>query len=68
MPPDHPNANPENKPRWFHLIGIQSSKNHARDFKHGKLAVFVVAGIVFVTLFVLTVYTVVRVVLQQATH
>jgi hypothetical protein len=47
-------------------VGIQSSKNHARDFKHGKLPVFVAAGIIFVAVFIAMVYAAVSLVLQQA--
>lgn len=47
-------------------IGIQSSKNHERDFKHGKLRNFIIAGIVFTIVFVATVFTVVSTVLKGA--
>ena len=46
-------------------IGIQSSKNRERDFKHGKTSTFVIAGIIFVALFITTVFTVVKLVLKQ---
>lgn len=47
-------------------IGIQSSKNQQRDFKHGKARVFIISGIIFTLLFIGTVFTVVRLVLKQA--
>lgn len=47
-------------------MGIQSSKNQERDFKHGKARIFIIAGIVFTLLFILTVFTVVKLVLSQA--
>ncbi len=47
-------------------IGIQSSKNQQRDFKHGKARVFIISGIIFTLLFIGTVFTVVRLVLRQA--
>lgn len=47
-------------------VGIQSSRNHARDFKHGKLPVFIAAGVIFVAVFILMVYTAVSLVLQPA--
>jgi uncharacterized membrane protein len=47
-------------------IGIQSNKNRERDFKHGKLHIFVISGVIFVALFIFSVYSVVRLVLRQA--
>ena len=47
-------------------FGVQSGKNRERDFKEGKLATFVVAGIVFTALFVASVYLIVSVVLENA--
>ncbi len=46
-------------------FGVQSSKNQQRDFKHGKARVFIIAGIVFTLLFIVTVFSVVRLVLTQ---
>ena len=34
-------------------FGVQSGKNRARDFSHGKPSHFIVLGILFTTLFVL---------------
>ena len=47
-------------------FGVQSSKNRARDFKHGKARVFIICGIIFTLLFMGTVFTVVKMVLKQA--
>lgn len=47
-------------------LGIQSSKNRERDFKHGRAGIFIAAGIVFTLLFIGTVITVVRLVLENA--
>lgn len=44
-------------------IGVQSSKNRQRDFAHGRPLAFIVAGILFTVLFILTVVTVVHLVL-----
>jgi hypothetical protein len=44
-------------------IGVQSSKNRQRDFTHGRPLAFIVAGILFTVLFILTVVTVVHLVL-----
>jgi hypothetical protein len=49
-------------------FGVQSSKNHERDFKHGKARVFIIAGITFTLLFIATVFSVVRMVLAQTGH
>jgi hypothetical protein len=47
-------------------LGVQSSKNRERDFKHGKFGVFLAAGITFTLLFIATVFTVVQLVLKNA--
>lgn len=47
-------------------FGVQSSKNQQRDFKHGKARIFITAGIVFTLLFIATVFTLVRIVLNRA--
>jgi hypothetical protein len=47
-------------------FGVQSGKNRERDFKEGRLATFVAAGIVFTALFVASVYLVVSLVLENA--
>ena len=44
-------------------IGVQTNANRERDFKHGNIKTFVVAGIVFTVLFISTVITVVNIVL-----
>ena len=47
-------------------LGVQSSKNRERDFKQGRIGVFITAGIVFTLLLVGTVIAVVRVVINSA--
>ena len=47
-------------------FGVQSNANRQRDFKHGKARNFIIAGVVFTALFVLTLVLVVRLVLRQA--
>jgi hypothetical protein len=47
-------------------LGVQNSKNRERDFKQGRLRVFVVAGIIFTLLFIGTVAMVVQLVLRSA--
>ena len=41
-------------------FGVQSSKNRDRDFAHGQPLQFIVAGIVFTTLFVISIIALVR--------
>lgn len=45
-------------------LGVQSSKNRERDFKQGRIGVFIAAGVIFTLLFVATVVTVVQLVLK----
>ena len=47
-------------------LGVQSSKNRERDFKQGKVGVFVAAGIIFTLFFIGLVFTIVQVVLKSA--
>lgn len=47
-------------------LGVQSSKNRERDFKQGRVGVFLAAGIIFTLLFIGTVFTVVQLVLRGA--
>lgn len=64
----------EKKPSLLHIVGsvfaaafgVQSSKNQERDFKHGKARIFIISGIVFTLLFMLTVFSLVRLVLAQS--
>jgi hypothetical protein len=47
-------------------LGVQSSKNRERDFKQGRLGVFIAAGIIFTLLFIGSVFTVVQLVLKSS--
>lgn len=47
-------------------LGVQSSKNRERDFKQGRIGVFIAAGIVFTLLFIATVAFVVQMVVKSA--
>ncbi len=47
-------------------IGVQSDKNRERDFKHGNVKTYVIAGVIFGVLFVATIITIVQVVLKSA--
>jgi hypothetical protein len=44
-------------------LGVQSSRNRERDFRHGRALTFIVAGIVFTALFIGGVLAVVKLVL-----
>ena len=48
---------------WF---GVQSKANRERDFEHGKFHHFVIGGIVFAVLFVLSIVGLVKVVMHFA--
>ena len=47
-------------------LGVQSSKNRERDFKQGRVGVFIAAGVVFTLLFIGSVVFVVQMVLKGA--
>ena len=46
------------------FFGVQSEKNRARDFTHGKPAHFIIIGIVLTLVFVLVIWGVVKIVLS----
>ena len=46
--------------------GIQTRANHERDFSQGKASSFILAGAVFLIVFVLLIYGVVQLVLKLA--
>lgn len=48
------------------FFGVQSRKNRERDFTHGNARRFVVLGLVFTLLFVLTVAGIVKLVMRNA--
>ncbi|MCU1717015.1 DUF2970 domain-containing protein [Pseudomonas sp. 5P_3.1_Bac2] len=47
-------------------LGVQSGKNRARDFSRGKPSHFIILGVLFTTVFVLVIFTVVQIVLHLA--
>lgn len=47
-------------------FGVQSRSNQERDFKHGNIWVFIVAGIIFTLVFISVVYLIVQGVLANA--
>lgn len=62
------------KPSWRQVaasalaaaFGVQNDKNRERDFKHGQIKTFIIAGIVFTTTFVLILVFVVSQVVKHA--
>jgi hypothetical protein len=48
------------------LIGVQKSKNHERDFKHGKPSQYIIVGLVAVAIFITIIITIVRFALSMA--
>ncbi|MHC8372327.1 DUF2970 domain-containing protein [Pseudomonas sp. MDT1-85] len=47
-------------------FGVQSGKNRARDFTHGKPSHFVLLGVLFTAVFALTLFGIVKLVLHLA--
>ncbi|MEB0028262.1 DUF2970 domain-containing protein [Pseudomonas sp. MH9.2] len=47
-------------------FGVQSGKNRARDFTHGKPSHFVILGVLFTAIFALTLFGIVQLVLHFA--
>ena len=45
-------------------LGVQSRKNRARDFEHGKASHFIIAAILFTLVFIGILLTIVRAVLS----
>jgi Protein of unknown function (DUF2970) len=48
------------------FLGVQKSKNHERDFKHGKPSQYIIVGLVGVAVFIAILVTVVRFVMSLA--
>jgi len=46
-------------------IGIRSNKSHDEDFEGGDLKVYIAVGLVFIAIFIATVFTVVSSVLPE---
>ena len=65
----------DNKPPTFWQVlhsvmaaafGVQSAKNRARDFSHGKPSQFLILGLLFTLVFALTLFGIVKLVLHLA--
>ena len=50
------------------FLGVQSTANRERDFRHGKLSHFIWMGLLFGLVFVLTLIGVVQVVMHFASN
>ena len=48
------------------MLGVQKSKNHERDFKHGKPWQYIIVGLVAVAIFITIIITVVKFALSIA--
>ncbi len=46
------------------MFGVQSSKKHGEDFKHGKITTYLAIGAVATLLFILTIWAVVQLVVS----
>ena len=66
---------PNNKPPTFWQVlhsvmaaafGVQSAKNRARDFTHGKPGQFLLVGLLFTVGFALTLFAIVKLVVYLA--
>ena len=65
---------PEHKPGIGSVImstlaaamGVQSSKNRERDFAKGNFKMYVVSGIIFTVLFIITIASLARFAINQA--
>ena len=76
QPPSNPDDQSEGKPPTFwqmlHSVmaaafGVQSGKNRARDFTHGKPSHFVFMGVLFTVAFALGLFGIVQLVIHFAT-
>jgi len=48
------------------MIGVQKSKNHERDFKHGKPSQYIIVGLIAVAIFITIIILVVKFALSMA--
>ena len=46
------------------FFGVQSSKNKERDFKHGSHRTFIIMGIVFTLVFIISIFSIVQFVIH----
>ena len=48
------------------FLGVQKSKNHERDFKHGKASQYIIIGLIGVAIFITILVVVVKFVISLA--
>ena len=48
------------------FLGVQKSKNHERDFKHGKASQYIIVGLVAVAIFISIIIGAVNIVMSLA--
>ena len=48
------------------MFGVQSSKQHQDDFRHGKVSTYITVGLIATVVFVLTIWGVVQLVVRVA--
>lgn len=46
------------------MFGVQSAKNRERDFEKGRPAAYIIVGLIFTLVFILTVWGIVKLVLS----
>ena len=64
-----------NKPGIWHVVlstlaaafGVQNNRNREQDFTHGNIVVYIVTGVLFTVLFVVTVIMIVNLILSAHT-
>jgi len=48
------------------FLGVQSNKNRVRDFKHGNIYAYILAGLIFTVIFIGCIVLTIKVVLHNA--
>jgi len=64
----------EKKPSFWQIVlstmaaflGVQSNKNRVRDFKHGNIYAYILAGLIFTVIFIGCIVLTIKVVLHNA--
>lgn len=71
---DKMNISGSGKPSIWHIIlstlaaafGVQSDRNHKRDFTHGNIYIYIIAGILFTAFFIVAIMAIVHLVLKMS--
>ncbi len=64
-----------NKPGIWHVVlstlaaafGVQNNRNREQDFTHGNMTIYLITGVVFTVLFIVTIITIVNLILSANT-